>query len=127
MIPGEVFVQAGSRELNVGRATARVEVANTGDRPIQIGSHYHFFEANRLLVFDRAAAFKMRLDIPSGTSVRFEPGERKAVSLVAFGGKQQVVGFNALVSGGAGSTKADSLPEALRLAEQAGFVGGEAS
>lgn len=90
-------------ELNAGRPTFSAEVFNTGDRPIQVGSHYHFFEVNRLLEFDREATFGMRLDIPATTAVRFEPGDRKTVELVPFGGKQRVYGFNGLVEGWTGS------------------------
>jgi urease subunit beta len=90
-------------ELNAGRATVSVEVFNTGDRPIQVGSHFHFFEANRALEFDRDEAFGMRLDIPATTAVRFEPGDRKTVDLVPFGGKQRVNGFNGLVDGWTGT------------------------
>ena len=90
-------------ELNAGRPTVSIEVHNTGDRPIQVGSHYHFYEANRLLEFDRDAAFGMRLDIPATTAVRFEPGDRKTVDLVPFGGKQRVYGFNGLVDGWTGA------------------------
>jgi urease beta subunit len=85
--------------LNAGRRTARVTVENTGDRPVQVGSHYHFYEANRALRFERAAAFGMRLDIPAGTAARFEPGDRREVDLVAFGGGQRVVGFSGAVNG----------------------------
>ena len=84
MIPGEVFPATGSIELNAGRETTEVEVENTGDRPIQVGSHYHFYEANAALRFDRDVAYGKRLDIPSGSAVRFEPGEKRVVSLVPF-------------------------------------------
>lgn len=90
-------------ELNAGRPTVSLEVHNTGDRPIQVGSHFHFFEANRMLEFDRDAAFGKRLDIPATTAVRFEPGDRKTVDLVPFGGKQRVYGFGGLVEGWAGT------------------------
>jgi urease, beta subunit len=99
MIPGEVVTQAGEIELNAGRPTATLEVANTGDRPIQVGSHYHFFETNRALSFDREKARGMRLDIPAGTAIRFEPGQTRAVTLVAYGGRREVWGFNGLVDG----------------------------
>jgi len=89
-------------EINAGRPTVSVEVFNTGDRPIQVGSHYHFFEANRALEFDRDAAFGMRLDIAATTAVRFEPGDKKTVQLVPFGGKQRVYGFSGLVDGWTG-------------------------
>jgi urease subunit gamma/beta len=93
------ILEDGEIELNAGRRTVQVEVANTGDRPIQVGSHAHFFEVNRALRFDRGAAFGMRLDIPAGTAVRFEPGDVKPVTLVAFGGEGFVSGMNGLVQG----------------------------
>lgn len=99
VIPGEVFAAEGDLELNAGRDTAQVTVENTGDRPIQVGSHFHFFEANRALRFNRAAAFGMRLDIPSGTAVRFEPGEAQDVSLTQYGGEQIVIGQNDMTNG----------------------------
>jgi len=99
IIPGEVLVAAGDIELNAGRATLRVRVANTGDRPIQVGSHYHFFETNAALRFDRAAARGHRLNIAAGTAVRFEPGQEREVELVALAGDRVVYGFNALVMG----------------------------
>ncbi len=99
MIPGEIFVEDGVLELNAGRAVITLEVANTGDRPVQVGSHYHFAEANPALAFDRAVARGMRLDIAAGTAVRFEPGQRREVSLIAFVGARVVHGFNAQVAG----------------------------
>lgn len=99
MIPGEVFPAAGEIELNAGAATVTVEVANTGDRPIQVGSHYHFAETNAGLAFDRAAARGMRLDIAAGTAVRFEPGQMRTVTLVPFGGDRKVFGFRQDVMG----------------------------
>ena len=99
MTPGEYFFDGPPLELNAGRPTATISVNNTGDRPVQIGSHFHFFEVNRGLVFDRAAAYGMRLDLPAGTSVRFEPGEIKTVHLVALAGERVVFGGNALVEG----------------------------
>jgi urease subunit gamma/beta len=99
--PGEITALPGDIELNAGRRAARVRVVNTGDRPIQIGSHYHFFEVNRALDFDRAAAYGLRLDIPAGTAVRFEPGQVREVSLCAFGGGQELTGLNDLTQGGA--------------------------
>ena len=99
MIPGEYFFDGGPIELNAGRATCTVQVTNTGDRPVQVGSHFHFFEVNRALVFDRQAAYGMRLDLPAGTAVRFEPGDIKTVQLVALGGARQVYGGSALVMG----------------------------
>lgn len=99
MIPGEMQVQAGDIELNAGRATVTVAVANTGDRPIQVGSHYHFFETNEALAFDRALALGMRLNIAAGTAVRFEPGQTRTVELVAYAGKRRVYGFQGKVMG----------------------------
>jgi urease subunit beta len=99
MIPGELFPAEGSLELNAGKPTLTLTVANTGDRPIQIGSHFHFFEVNPALSFDRAQARGMRLDIPAGTAVRFEPGDERSVTLVPLAGQRRVYGFNALVSG----------------------------
>jgi urease subunit beta len=99
MIPGELMPQDGEIELNAGRATVTLTVANTGDRPIQVGSHYHFFETNPALAFDRAAARGMRLDIPAGTAVRFEPGQTREVTLVPYAGARRVFGFNAAVQG----------------------------
>ncbi|HEY9770239.1 MAG TPA: urease subunit beta [Coleofasciculaceae cyanobacterium] len=99
MIPGEIITQPGTIELNVGRETLEVEVANTGDRPIQIGSHFHFFEVNSALQFNREATIGMRLDIPAGTAVRFEPGDEKTVTLVAIAGSREIYGFNGLVEG----------------------------
>ena len=99
MIPGEIRVADGDIELNANRRTASIDVTNVGDRPIQVGSHYAFFEVNRALKFDRKAAFGMRLDIPAGTAVRFEPGEEKPVNLVEIGGAKLVFGFNDLTAG----------------------------
>lgn len=99
MIPGEVFPAAGEILLNEGCETLTVSVANTGDRPVQVGSHYHFFEVNAALDFDRAAARGFRLDIPAGTAVRFEPGQTRDVNLVAYRGGRVVKGFNAAVQG----------------------------
>jgi len=99
MHPGEYISAEGDVELNAGRATAKVVVRNRGDRPVQVGSHYHFFEANGALDFDRDAAYGMRLDIPAGTAIRFEPGEEKEVPLVAFAGKRAVYGHNGKVNG----------------------------
>jgi urease subunit beta len=99
MIPGEIFVQDGEIELNADRTTVKMQVANTGDRPIQVGSHFHFFEVNPALAFDRAQARGMRLDIPAGTAVRFEPGDQREVGLVALAGSRKVYGFNGLVNG----------------------------
>lgn len=99
MIPGEFFIEDGDMELNAGRATCSVRVANTGDRPIQVGSHYHFFETNAALDFDRPATRGYRLNIAPGTAVRFEPGQTRCVELVALAGRRRVVGFNAQVMG----------------------------
>jgi len=99
MIPGEMLVEPGDIELNVGRATATVTVANSGDRPIQIGSHFHFFETNPALKFDRQTAYGMRLNIAAGTAVRFEPGQERTVELVALAGERKVYGFNGKVMG----------------------------
>jgi urease beta subunit len=97
--PGEILPLEGSLVLNADRPTVAVDVENTADRPIQVGSHFHFFEVNQGLSFDRAAAYGRRLDIPSGTAVRFEPGERRTVSLVPLRGRRFVFGFNGLVNG----------------------------
>jgi len=99
MIPGEILPQAGEVILNEGRATVTLRVANTGDRPIQVGSHYHFFETNAALEFDRAAARGFRLDVPAGASVRFEPGQSREVNLVAIGGARIIHGFSAAIDG----------------------------
>lgn len=99
MIPGEMQIAPGEIELNVGRATVEIAVANTGDRPIQIGSHYHFFETNDALSFDREKAYGFRLDIAAGTAVRFEPGQTRTVQLVALAGKRVVYGFAGRVMG----------------------------
>ena len=99
MIPGEVITKDGEIELNVGRKTVTLEVANTGDRPIQVGSHYHFFETNPALKFDRKKARGMRLDIAAGTAVRFEPGQTREVNLVALAGARTVYGFRQEIMG----------------------------
>jgi urease subunit beta len=112
MIPGEYRVLGGEIQLNVGRRTVEVLVTNRGDRPIQVGSHYCFFEVNRALDFDREAAFAMRLDIPAGTAVRFEPGEEKPVRLVEIGGTKKVFGLNNLTQG------ATTLDDARRRLEE---------
>ena len=101
MIPGEYFVGAGDIACNVGRRTVTLTATNTGDRPVQVGSHFHFFEVNREMDFERALAFGMRLNIAAGTAVRFEPGEEKEIELVQYGGAQRVFGFNNLVDGDA--------------------------
>jgi urease subunit beta len=99
MTPGELLIDEGEHELNPGRDKITLIVANSGDRPIQVGSHYHFAETNAALVFDRQAAKGMRLNIASGTAVRFEPGQERTVTLVAYGGHRQVWGFRGLVNG----------------------------
>ena len=110
---------AGPIQANLDRPTAWVLVKNTGDRPIQVGSHYHFFEANRALDFDRGAAYGMRLNIPAGTAVRFEPGEQKRIELTAFAGKRAIYGFNALVEGDLDAP--GRRQQALERAGKAGF------
>ncbi|MBA2346416.1 MAG: urease subunit beta [Rubrobacter sp.] len=99
MIPGEFLPSDGDVELNAGRETTSLIVANTGDRPVQVGSHFHFFETNRALRFDRESAYGMRLSIPAGTSVRFEPGDEREVDLIAIGGRRIIHGMNGLVEG----------------------------
>jgi urease subunit beta len=99
MIPGEVITKDGDIELNQGAARVTLEVANTGDRPIQVGSHYHFFETNEALRFDREKARGLRLDIAAGTAVRFEPGQRREVTLVPYGGQRRVYGFQQKIMG----------------------------
>ena len=115
MIPGEIRAAPGEIPLNEGRPAVRVMVVNTGDRPVQVGSHAHFFEVNRALRFERPLAFGMRLDIPSGTAVRFEPGEQKPVTLVAFGGRREAYGMNGIASGPApaGEEPPDDVRERL--------------
>jgi urease beta subunit len=100
MIPGEIFPADGDIEINAGRPSVTLTVANTGDRPIQVGSHYHFYETNPALAFDREQARGYRLDIPAGTATRFEPGQSREVRLVAYAGARRVVGFNAKINGG---------------------------
>ena len=120
MIPGETFVQPGEIVLNDGRPTVTLRVANTGDRPIQVGSHFHFFEANRALRFERLKAWGMRLNVPAGTAVRFEPGDEKSVTLVELAGAQEVHGLNALADGKVDGARRDA---AVKKASQAGFQG----
>jgi urease subunit gamma/beta len=120
LLPGEIMPAAGEIELGAGKRRAVVAVVNTGDRPVQIGSHYHFFEANRALEFDRAAAFGMRLDIPAGTATRFEPGQAREVTLVVFGGSGTLTGLNGLTEG---ASDAAAAPAALARARAAGFRG----
>ncbi|MFI3283083.1 MAG: urease subunit beta [Rikenellaceae bacterium] len=114
MIPGEFFIKEGDITLNEGRATATLEVVNTGDRPIQVGSHIHFFEVNKALEFRRDEAFGMRLNIPAGTAVRFEAGEKKSVEVVELGGNKLVIGVNNLCNGASKS-------EALENMKSKGF------
>jgi urease subunit beta len=99
MIPGEMLIEPGEVELNTGRPTVTVKVANSGDRPIQVGSHFHFFETNPALRFDRLLAYGMRLNIAAGTAVRFEPGQERTVELVALAGERKVYGFNGRIMG----------------------------
>mgnify|MGYP005671758671 CR=1 FL=1 len=99
MVPGEMIIQEGDIELNSGRTKLKLSVTNSGDRPIQVGSHYHFHETNTALAFDRAAAKGFRLDIPAGTAVRFEPGQSREVALVKYAGTGTVYGFNGIVNG----------------------------
>ncbi|MGD0659336.1 MAG: urease subunit beta [Syntrophorhabdales bacterium] len=121
MIPGEYAVKEGEIELNEGRRSVRLLVSNTGDRPVQVGSHFHFFEVNKELSFDRERAFSMRLDIPAGTAIRFEPGQEKEVALVELGGRKIVHGLNSLTNG---SVEDESVKEgALKAAGQKGFGG----
>lgn len=117
--PGELLVEDGEIELNPGRRTATLTVLNTGDRPVQVGSHFHFFEVNRALRFDRATAFGMHLNIPSGTAVRFEPGTEHDVELVALGGTREVFGLNDATNGPLGET--GPAPEMLEALRAAGF------
>jgi urease beta subunit len=113
MIPGEYLLGEGDIEANAGRRTVQLTVANTGDRPIQVGSHFHFFEVNRALRFERGKAFGMRLDIPAGTAVRFEPGDAKTVTLVELAGTREVHGLNALTDGPAtAARRAESVKRA---------------
>lgn len=118
MIPGEVIVKNSSIEINVGKDTKTIKVTNKGDRPVQVGSHFHFFEVNKRLSFDRAAAFGYRLNIASGTAVRFEPGETKDVEVVAIGGNKRCFGLNNLTSGQVNAATAE---KALLNAKLKGF------
>jgi len=120
MIPGELLPAEGNIELNAGRETNTVTVANTGDRPIQVGSHFHFFETNKGLRFDRERAYGMRLSIPAGTSVRFEPGDEREVELVSIGGRRIIRGLNGLAQG---ALDDESVKEAaLGRAREQGFM-----
>jgi urease subunit beta len=121
---GGLVLREEDIEINAGREVVTIKVRNTGDRPIQVGSHFHFFEVNRYLEFDRERAFGMRMDIPATTAVRFEPGDEKTIHLVPFGGKRYAYGFNNLVDGwvgGAPSTYRPNVTKALKRAEERGF------
>ena len=99
LIPGEIISEQGEIELNLGKEVKKVTVSNSGDRPVQVGSHYHFYEANKALIFDRENTYGMRLDIPAGTAIRFEPGDTTDIRLVPFSGFRNVYGFNSLING----------------------------
>lgn len=126
---GGYVIAASPIEINPGRPRTTLKVRNTGDRPIQVGSHFHFFETNRYLDFDRAATFGMRLDIPANTAIRFEPGDEKEITLVPYGGKRFVFGFNNLVDGWTGDGPTPdyrpNFPNAIRRATQRGFKTGQ--
>lgn len=119
LVPGELRPAGDPVTINEGRESVTVTVSNTGDRPVQVGSHFHFFEANRALAFDRTAAFGKRLDVPAGTAVRFEPGETSDVQLVAYGGKQRVSGMNDLANG---ATSRGERAAAVERARERGFA-----
>ena len=121
MVPGEWLLRDEPIEINAGRRTLRVTVRNTGDRPIQVGSHFHFFEVNRVLDFDRPATVGMRLDVPSGQSIRFEAGDEREVQLVEFGGLGRVIGFSNLLDGG--RSEPQSVRRAMERAASLGFAG----
>jgi urease beta subunit len=125
MIPGEYFLASEPVMANAGRRTLEIEVANVGDRPIQVGSHFHFFEVNRSLRFERARAFGMRLNIPAGTAVRFEPGDSKTVTLVELGGASKVYGLNGLTNGPANQSVEQNARRqaACEVAKSQGFEG----
>ena len=120
MIPGEIRPAEGLIEINIGRPVQSVRVANTGDRPIQVGSHFHFIEVNKFLEFERDLAIGKHLNIPSGTAVRFEPGEEKEVELVEFGGKRHVFGLNQLTEG-----STHNVIEIIEKASEGGYKGAE--
>jgi len=120
MIPGEPLPAEGEVELNEGREVNTVAVANTGDRPVQVGSHFHFFEVNKALKFDRASAYGMRLYVPAGSSVRFEPGDEREVGLVKIGGRRVVHGFNGLTEGPL--DEEETREEAFRRAREEGYM-----
>jgi urease beta subunit len=119
LIPGEIITKDRDIAINEGRKTASLSVSNAGDRPVQVGSHYHFFETNKCLDFDRDSAYGMRLDIPSGTSARFEPGETRTVQLTALGGRKRVFGLNGLT---AGQATGATLGKARNAAAEKGFI-----
>jgi urease beta subunit len=121
LIPGEWILAGQPIEINAGRRVVEMRVRNTGDRPIQIGSHFHFFEVNRALEFDRPAALGMRLNVPSGQSIRFEPGDERQVVLVEFGGFKRIIGFNGLLDGGVSARWA--VERALQRAARLKFSG----
>lgn len=120
MIPGQIFFAEDEIELNAGREKKTISVSNTGDRPIQVGSHFHFYEVNKALIFNRPTAYGFRLNIPSGTAVRFEPGDTREVTLVALGGNRRVIGLNNLTNGALDDpeTKADAIVNA----QQSGYT-----
>jgi len=123
MIPGEIIVKNKEIVCNEGKRTEKITVSNTGDRPIQVGSHFHFFEVNKALEFDRKVAFGMRLDIASGTAVRFEPGEEKEVTLVEIGGRKEIHGFSGLTEGNISDDKVRE--KSFKKAKELGFKGVE--
>jgi urease beta subunit len=123
MIPGEWLLSDEPIEINAGRRTLTLRVHNTGDRPIQVGSHYHFFEVNRALDFDRTKAFGMRLDVPAGNSIRFEPGDEKDVDLVEIGGMKRIFGFDDVVDGAA--TAGSTVRQAMHRATERGYRGAQ--
>jgi urease beta subunit len=120
-VPGEWLIGEEPVEINVGRRTSQLRVRNTGDRPVQVGSHFHFFEVNRALDFDRPQALGMRLNVPAGSSIRFEAGDEKDVELVEYGGMRRVIGFNGLVDGAV--TAPATAQRALRQARDHGYTG----
>jgi len=121
MIPGEIIIRSSEIECNKGKRTTVITVTNNADRPIQVGSHFHFFETNKMLNFNREVTFGMRLNIPSGTAVRFEPGEEKQIELVELGGTKQVYGLNGLTEGSTTSAEVKKL--SLKKAKELGFKG----
>jgi urease subunit beta len=118
MIPGEIFTDDEAIMLNAGRKTEKLRVANTGDRPVQVGSHTHFFEVNKELKFEREKTYGFRLNIPAGTALRFEPGEAREVEVVELGGKQKVYGMNAMVNGRLSSKRLSALSKAKKTGYQ---------